>query len=455
MRIKTLFKRITLATVLLATAALAQTPYDDGQKALREQQWMEAAEYFEQAIRDDRDQADAALYWRAYALHKAGRNREAERELRKLERGYPESRWVKEGQALRIEYQDPEKSVAQATGSDQVMDDELRLFALVQLMDRDPERAMPLVLDLARNADSASVRQDALFVLAVNDAPEAKSALIDFARNSDDPEAQRNAIHILGTMEASAELQSLYGTTQDRETRVAIIEALSIAGESGMLKQVLADESDPELRRAAIYGIAMEEDDEAAELLQMLYENANSSEEKSMILEALSIMDEARPLALTILRTEKDPELQKQAIQVLGIMEATEELGELYSSMTTRESRVAILEAMAIAEDTDGLMKVLEAEQDEDLRAAAIQSLAISECDGVAEKLVSIYPNASREEKSAVIQSMMIMEAADALLSLMKTEQDPELKREMMQMLTIMDSEEANEYLFEMLEKNG
>lgn len=455
MPIKTLLKRIVLATVLLATAALAQTPYDDGQKALREQKWMEAAEYFEQAIRDDRDEADAATYWRAYALHKAGRNKEAERELRKLEREFPDSSWVKEGQALRIEYQDPEKSVAQATGSDSVMDDELRLFALVQLMDRDPERALPLVLDLARNAESASVRQDALFVLAVNDAPEARSALVDFARNSDDPEAQRNAVHILGTMEASAELKSLYVTTQDREARVAIIEALSIAGESEMLKQVLADESDPELRRAAIYGIAMEEDDDAAELLQMLYENANSTEEKSMILEALSIMDEAKPLALTILRTEQDPELQKQAIQVLGIMEATEELGELYSSMTSRESRVAILEAMAIAEDTDGLMKVLETEQDQNLRAAAIQSLAISEGDGVAAKLVSIYPNASREEKSAVIQSMMIMEDAEALLSLLKTEDDPELKRQMMQMLTIMESEEADEYLFEMLEKNG
>jgi len=455
MPIKTLTKRIALATLLLATAALAQTPYDDGQKALRGQQWMEAAEYFEQAIREDQQQADAALYWRAYALHKAGRDKEAERELRKLQRRFPDSNWVKEGQALRIEYQDPDKSVAQATGSDPLMDDELRLFALVQLMDRDPERALPLVLDLARNADSASVRQDALFVLAVNDAPEAKSALVEFARESGDPEAQRNAIHILGTMEASAELQSLYSTTQDRDTRIAIIEALSIAGESGMLKQVLSDESDPELRRAAIYGIAMEEDDEAAELLQMLYENAQSTEEKSMILEALTMMDEAKPLALTILRTEKDPQLQREAIQVLGIMEATEELADLYSNMTTRESRIAILEAMAIAEDTDGLMKVLETEQDEDLRAAAIQSLAISEGDGVAEKLVSIYPNASREEKSAVIQSMMIMEDAEALLSLLKTEDDPELKREMMQMLTIMDSEEANEYLFELLEKNG
>ena len=174
-----------------------------------------------------------------------------------------------------------------------------------------------------------------------------------------------------------------------------------------------------------------------------------------MILEALSVMDEAKPLALTILRTEEDPELQQEAIHILGIMEATEELGELYANMTNRESRVAILEAMAIAEDTNGLMKVLETEKDEDLRVAAIQSLAISEGDGVAEKLVSMYPNASRAEKSAVIQSMMIMEDADALLSLMKTEQDPELKREMMQMLTLMDSKEANEYLFEMLEKNG
>ena len=110
---------------------------------------------------------------------------------------------------------------------------------------------------------------------------------------------------------------------------------------------------------------------------------------------------------------------------------------------------------MAIAEDTNGLMKVLETEKDEDLRAVAIQSLAISEGDGVAEKLVGIYSTASREEKSAVIHSMMIMEDVEALLSLLKTEDDPELKREMMQMLTIMESEEADEYLFEMLEKNG
>jgi len=40
-------------------------------------------------------------------------------------------------------------------------------------------------------------------------------------------------------------------------------------------------------------------------------------------------------------------------------------------------------------------------------------------------------------------------------LSLLKQENDPDLKREMLQILNTMDSEESDEYLFEMLEKNG
>jgi HEAT repeat protein len=455
MPIKNLLKPIVLATLLLATAVLAQTPYDEGQKALREQQWKEAAEQFEQSIKTDGAQADAAMYWRAYALYKAGRSKEAERELRRLDKKYPQSNWRKEAQALRIEHQDPEKTIEQTAGSGSAMDEELRLFALVQLMDRDPDRALPLVLDLARSAESPSVRQDALFVLAVNDSPQAKDALIEIVRNSDEPEMQRHAIHILGTMEATAELQSLYATLKDPETKVTVIHALSIAGDSTMLKQVLATETDPELRRAALHGIAMEDDEESARLLESIYDSATSVEEKAMILESLSIMDGAESLALKILRNESDPQLQLQAIHALGIMDATDELGELYSSMTSLEARTAILHALAIADDTDGLFRILQTETDADLRAAAIQSLAISDGDEVAAYLVELYPNASREEKSAVIQSMMIMDDAEGLLSLLKQENDPELKREMMQMLTAMDSEEADKYLFEMLEKNG
>jgi HEAT repeat protein len=455
MPMKHILKKIALTALLVTTTVLAQTPYDEGQDALREQKWMAAADHFEQAIKADDQQVDAAMYWRAYAFYKAGRSKEAERELRRLERQYPKSSWLKEARALRVEHQDPEKSIEQATGSESVMDEELRLFALAQLMDRDPERALPLVLDMVRSADSETVRRDAIFVLAVSDAPEARQALAEMARDSNNPETQLEAIQILGTMDASEELQSLYATLQDRDTRVAVIEALSIAGESAKLKQVLASETDPELRKAAIYGIAMENDDESAELLESFYQNAGSTGEKAVILEALTMMDEAVDVALKILRTETDPELQRQAIQVLGIMDATDELGELYGSMTDRDSRMAILQAMSISDDTDGLFRILQVEKDTELRSTAIQLLGVNGGDEAADYLINLYPDGTRAEKSAVIESMMIMDNTEGMLSLLKQENDPELKREMLQMLTVMDSEKSDEHLFELLEKKG
>ena len=48
---------------------------------------------------------------------------------------------------------------------------------------------------------------------------------------------------------------------------------------------------------------------------------------------------------------------------------------------------------------------------------------------------------------------MLMMDSPEALISLLKMETDPERKREMLQILTMMDSEASDEYLFELLEK--
>ena len=44
-------KQTILASVLLAATVMAQTPYDEGQKALREQSWTIAAKQFKKAIK--------------------------------------------------------------------------------------------------------------------------------------------------------------------------------------------------------------------------------------------------------------------------------------------------------------------------------------------------------------------------------------------------------------------
>lgn len=446
-----LLKKIVLASALVATSLMAQTPYDEGQKALRNQDWMEAVDYFQEAVKDKDSPGDAASYWMAYAYFKAGRSNEGERELRRLERSYPDSQWVKEAQALRIEYQDPDRSAAKVASGDLEMDEEMKLFALMQLMERNPERTTPLVLDMVNNAKSASARRDALFLLAMSDEPAAQQAVMEIARNSSDPTMQREAIEMLGVMEATEELQALY-PTQDHDTKVTIIESLSIAGDTEMLRQVLETETDPELRKAAIFGVAMHGDAEANEFAKEIYNAAQSVDEKITVMEAMIMMDDAEELALEILKTESDPRLQTHAIHILGIMDATEELGELYSTTADRNVRMAILEALSIAGDPDALVKILESEKDPELRATAVQMLAINGSPEASRYLVEMYPGATRDERSEIIHSMLILDDTEALLALMKQEEDPELKREMLHMLTLMGSEEVDDALFELLE---
>jgi len=391
-----ILKTTILASVLIAATVLAQTPYDEGQKALREQNWTEAADQFKQAIKADKDKADASMYWRAHALYKAGRKSEAERQIRSLERKYPDSRWVKEAQLLEIEHNGTEPVLSgTADGSD--LDEELRMFALAQLMDRDPERALPLVLDMMNSTDSENVRSDTLFILGMSDDPRAQQLIAQIARDSKNPDLQVDAIHMLG----------------------------------------------------------ISSNQPSADLLSDLYHESTSIEVKKAVIQAYMIGDDSDAvvdLLLKMLKTEKNPDLQKEIIQALGVMDATEQIAALYTSLDGFELRKTVLEAMMIADDTDGLIKVLESEKDAELRAVAMEMLAVNGDKASAEYLVGLYPGGSQKDKTAIIQSMMIMDNAEGLIGLMKNETNPELKREILQMLAIMDSEESDEYLFKMLE---
>jgi len=519
MSYRNFFKIALLTSVLVSATVLAQTPYDEGQKALRDQDWSAAAAHFKQAIKEDKSTADASMYWRAHALYKAGRQKEAERQVETLERKYPDSRWVKEAQVLQIEHDDSAPVLADVA-DENGMDEDLRMFALAQLMERDPERALPLVIDMLKSTRSESVRGDALFMLGMSDDPRAQEAIARIARDGDNPELQADAIHMLGVsgnqpsidllsdlyrnsaskdvkqaviaaymvaddsgdmvetlveflnkeqdpelqmaiirtlglMDATDELRKIYPTLKSQETRKAALEAYFLAGDTETLRQVLETETNPELRITAIRGIAMEDDEGAVELLESAYDKAASLEEKKAILESLSMMDDAEDLAMKIVRSEPNIELRRDAIHMLGVMDATSAMADLYASIGEKELRKSVLESMMIADDIEGLQKVLQTEDDEEMRAQAIQMLAVSDDDNAAEYLAGLYPSASKTEKQAIIQSMMIMENAKGLIGLLKTESDPELKRQMLQMLTIMDSEESDQYLFEMLEKKG
>src|SRR5262245_23566596 len=67
--------------------------YSSGQDALGEGEYEDAIKAFDSVIKMHGRKADAAMYWKAYALSKAGNKTQAQATVNDLRKSYPQSRW--------------------------------------------------------------------------------------------------------------------------------------------------------------------------------------------------------------------------------------------------------------------------------------------------------------------------------------------------------------------------
>jgi len=89
-----------LILILLAAPLVAQEDanYQKGLAALDSRQWDQAIAAFDASAGHKSSNADGALYWKAYALNRAGRRDEALGAISALRRDYAASRWNRDKQ---------------------------------------------------------------------------------------------------------------------------------------------------------------------------------------------------------------------------------------------------------------------------------------------------------------------------------------------------------------------
>lgn len=377
-----------------AAADAADTAEDDryraGQRALDAGEFAEAANIFREIVVDGGPQIDAALYWRGYALHRAGKKNDALVALKRLRDEHPKSRWIDDAEMLEIEIRGPRR----AAPPEELEDEELKLFAINGLMGADSDRAVPLLQKFLRGNHSQKLKEQALFVLSQSDSAEGRKTLHEVARGGSYPELRHKAIEYMG-----------------------------ISGD-----------------RASV------------EALRELYRTATDVGLKLKILDSFLIADEAGPV-LEAARDERDPRLRKKAIGLLGAMEARAELRQLYRSEASPELKLEVIEALGVAEDVETLSLIARQDPDPRVRKKAIHGLGINDDAASAAALKAAYAAAGdRETRSAVIEAFFIQDNARALIEIFRTEKDQGLRREAVQKLTMIDSAESNRFLEEVLD---
>lgn len=305
--------------------------YRAGTRAIDRRQYEEAIRYFSDVIGSKSRQADGALYWKAYAQNRLGHRTEAQATLAQLGEQYPQSRWLNDAKALEIEVR---QASGQPVSPDAESDEDLKLLAINGLMTSDPERALPLLKKvLADPKASPRVKERALFVVAQSHDQAARDVLVQIAKGGGNPDMQMKAVEYLGMFSRGngQALAEIYNATSDPAIKRAVIHGLMMGGDFDGVLNLAKTEKSPELRKEAIRTLGMMRRDKSAEALLSMYASETDPSVKKAIIDGLFMQGNATAL-IDLARKERDMSLKKDIVQRLALMknkEATDYMMEI------------------------------------------------------------------------------------------------------------------------------
>ena len=371
----------------------ADRQYERGQRAMDKRDWAGAVDNFGEAAASGKGRADGALYWKAYALIRLGRGQEAASILDELAQSHPQSRWLNDAKALRLE-------IAQAAGRpvspEDSSDDELKIMAINGLMQSDSERSIPLLEKILLNQSSPKLRERALFVLSQSESPKAREVVARVAKGGSNPDLQMIAVRSLG----------VYGSKENR--------------------QILAD----------------------------VYSASTDPAVKKQILNSYMVSGERERL-FAIAKSDPVLEMRKHAVRYLGVMGANAQLESMYAAESSAEIRSQIMQAMFVGGNTRKLIEIAKTEKEPALRERAIRHLGTMNNAEAADALVAIYAAAGgdTELRKKILQSLFVQGNVKHLVEVARKESNPELRRAAVQHLSLMKNKEATDFLMELLNK--
>ena len=368
--------------------------YADGTRAINESRWADAIGLFDRVAQMHGEHAEGALYWKAYAENKQGQAANALSNCGELRRRYPQSRWLNECGALEIEIRgksgDPVPPQAEP-------DENLKLLALNALMQQDQAQAVPILEKILTGNQPEELKSRALFVLAQSRSPQAETLVSQIAHGQSGPVLQIRAIRVVAAAQgkrADDTLADIYQHSTDAHVKRAILQSYLITGDSARL--------------------------------------------------------------LAAARQETDPDLVRAAIQTLGATGAGQDLLTLYHATNSAQTKAEIINAL-IASGHNGiapLTEIAQLEKDADLRRKAIRNLGIAGGMSVAPALISTYQNnPDVETRRAAAQALFLANDAHDLVALARAERNPEMKQYLVQQLSLMHSQEATQYMLEILNR--
>src|SRR5882724_11795290 len=288
-----------------------------------------------------------------------------------------------------------EQEIRGGGNPENISDEELKMLALQSLLNTDPEKAIPLLDKIIQGNYSSKLKDKALFVLSQSGSEKAQQILLTLAKSNNQPDLQKRAIRYMGMNgngRNRAALKEIYNSSTDMGVKKSIFQAWLMCG----------------------------------------------------------CKDDVAALA----RTEKNPELRREAIRYLGMMGGRTELLEFYKNSPDAETREAAVGAMLLCGCAHELAEIVQTEKDPAVLDKAINTLGLVGGDESLAALTKVYNSqADLSMKKKVINALFLHGAGKEMVALARKETNPELKKSLIQKMSLMSSPEISDYMMEILNK--
>lgn len=397
--------------------------YGVAREALNARRYQEAARAFAELRRAHPQSAYVAdaYYYEAFALSRAGGREELEkaRELLRAQRErFPRSATLRDAEELAVRIDSQLARRGDATAAAAIArqaaegcgpEDQVRASALSALLMMNAEAALPILQEVlkSRDACSAELRRQAVFLIAQNRAAASVDILLDLAhRNPDpDPQVREAAVFWLSQVkgdEALSALEAILRETTDPKVQERAVFAISQHGSPRALQLLRQAAERPgasrQVREQAIFWIGQNPNAGGAGYLMELYPNLDEAElkERAVFSIAQAKTEASRRWLMERVRDSREPAgVRKAALfwagQTGGV--PTSELRALYGTLPDREMKEQLIFAASQRSDpaaVDFLMEVARADTDSQMRERAIFWLGQSKDPRVPEFLLSL-----------------------------------------------------------------
>ena len=193
------------------------------------------------------------------------------------------------------------------------------------------------------------------------------------------------------------------------------------------------------MRGEAIRSIGIGGDPKSLDALQEIY-NAGGADVKEEVLQAWMIAGRKESVYQAALNAKTEEEAT-EAIRMLGVMGATDELRKLGDRPNAASG---LVEAYAISGDLASLRKIAEGNGERSVRVEAVRRIGIIESDAARAALREIYARSTDAEiKEAALQGMLIAGDEQGVLRCTAPRRPARRSASLLRMLSMMDGDAA------------